>query len=63
MKAIEALNQLEMCALGYCDKCVHNGDDCRERIHKNKRIIMAEFIKYESASELQDGSFMNRPEV
>lgn len=63
MKATEALNQLEMCALGYCDKCVHNGDDCRERIRKNKRIIMAELIKYESASELQDGSFMNRPEV
>ena len=63
MKAIEALNQLEMCALGYCDKCVHNGDDCRSRIRKNKRIIMAELIKYISANELQDGSFMNRPEV
>ena len=45
MKATEALEQLEMCALGYCDKCVHNGDDCRERIRKNVRYILAEFIK------------------
>ena len=63
MKETEALEQLEMCALGYCDKCVHNGDDCRDRIRKDVRIIMAELIKYESASELQDGSFMNQPEV
>ena len=47
MKPTEALEQLEMCALGYCDKCVHNGDDCRERIRKSVRYILAELVKNE----------------
>ena len=45
MKAQDALEQLEMCALGYCDKCVHNGDDCRSMIIKNVRTIYAELNK------------------
>jgi len=47
MKPQEALEQLEMCALGYCDKCVHNGDDCRVRIRKSVRYILAELVKNE----------------
>jgi len=62
MKPEEALNQLEMCALGYCDKCVHNGDDCRERIKNNVRFIKAEFIRLMSENEIEDGSYMNWPE-
>lgn len=53
MKAIEALNQLEMCALGFCDKCVHNGDDCRERIRANVTILNRALVNKKEKSPLK----------
>ena len=62
MKAIEALNQLEMCALGYCDKCVHNGDDCRERIHANITILTRALVnKKRKIHPLSIFTFTHKP--
>lgn len=48
----KALEQLRRCAHGYCDTCVHNDENCHDRIEKNVRTCGAEMIK---AAEQKDG--------
>ena len=58
----KALEQLRRCAHGYCDTCVHQDENCHDRIEKNVRTVGAGLLQAESQKQLQDGSFMNQPE-
>jgi len=58
----KALEQLRRCAHGYCDTCVHQDENCHDRIEKNVRTVGAGLLQAESQKQLQDGTFMNKPE-